>query len=284
MLSEQFGLYLNITYLNHNPFKEKQIMKKTTQYPSISIITPSFNQSHFIKETIESVLNQNYPNLEYIVMDGGSTDDTVKILKSYGKKINWVSKKDNGQTDAINTGIKKSSGEIIAYLNSDDVMLPNTLHTVAEEFMNNPETMWLTGDYFIIDANGKKMQSFVANYKKFLRKYPNKTILSIANYIIQPSTFWRRSLTNEIGLFREELSYVMDFEYWMRTITKYPLKVLPNHFSLFRIHGDSKGGALYEKQFAEEHQIVVEYVKNPIIRVLHKLHATLIVLAYKLIK
>lgn len=263
---------------------EAIIMKKTQNYPKISIITPSFNQGHFIKETIESVLNQNYPNLEYIVMDGGSTDNTVEILKSYKNKIDWVSKKDNGQTDAINTGLKKSTGEIVAYLNSDDVMLPNTLRTVAETFMSEPNTMWLTGDYFIIDANGNIMQSFVANYKKFLRKYPNKTVLSIANFIIQPSTFWRRSLTDEIGLFREELNYVMDFEYWMRTIERYPIKVLPNHFSLFRIHGNSKGGALYEKQFAEEHKIVLEYTLNPVIRLLHKIHATLIVLAYKLLK
>lgn len=253
-------------------------------YPKISIVTPSFNQGHFIKETIDSVLNQNYPNLEYIVMDGGSTDDTVKILKSYGNKIQWISKKDKGQTDAINKGIKKTNGEIVAYINSDDVMLPNTLHTVAEYFMKNEKAMWVSGDYFIIDAKGNKIQSFVASYKKILRNYPYAWVLSIANFIIQPSTFWRRSLTKEIGFFREDLHYVMDFEYWMRAIQKYPLHILPNHFSLFRIHGDSKGGALYAKQFAQEHEIVVEYVKNPVIRFLHKIHATLIVLSYKILK
>ena len=254
------------------------------QLPKITVITPSYNQGHFITETIESVLNQNYPNLEYIVMDGGSTDDTVKILKSYGKKFQWVSKKDKGQTDAINKGIKKATGDIICYLNSDDVFLPNTLNTVAEYFIAHQDAMWLTGDYFIIDAEGNKIQSFVAEYKKWLRRNPTMTKLSIANYIIQPSTFWRKELVKEIGVFDEDLHYCMDFDYWMRTIQKYPLHVLNSHFSLFRIHGNSKGGALYEKQFNEEHELVVKYVKSPLIRFVHKIHATLIVMAYKIMK
>ena len=259
-------------------------MQLKLKYPKISIITPSYNQGSFIQETIESVLNQKYPNLEYIIMDGGSTDTTLKILKSYGNKINWVSKKDNGQADAINQGIKKSSGEIIAYLNSDDELLPNTLHTVAEYFMNNKSAVWLTGDYFIIDAKGNKIQSFVANYKKILRLIPNIHTLSIANFIAQPSTFWRRSLTDEIGLFNEKLHYCMDFDYWMRAIQQHSLHILPNHFSLFRIHDDSKGGLLYEKQFIEEHTLVVKYTNNVLTRLLHKIHATLIVWVYKIIK
>ncbi len=99
--------------------------------PKISIITPSYNQGRFIKETIDSVLSQNYPNLEYWVMDGGSTDETVKVLKSYGKKINWVSKKDKGQTNAINEGLKKVTGDIIAYINSDDVYAPDVFRQVV---------------------------------------------------------------------------------------------------------------------------------------------------------
>lgn len=253
-------------------------------FPKISIITPSFNQGHFIKETIDSVLNQNYPNLEYIVMDGGSTDNTVEILKSYGNKITWVSKKDKGQTDAINKGLKKATGDIIAYLNSDDVYLPNTLNTVSEYFVNHQDAFIVTGDYFIIDANGKKIQSYVATYKKMLRKNPTIEKLAIANYIIQPSTFWRKEVFKEVGLFDESLRYCMDFDYWLRTMKLFKLHVLSNHFSLFRIHGESKGGALFVKQFDEEHQVVLKHISNPIIRLLHKIHASMIVLAYKLIK
>jgi glycosyltransferase involved in cell wall biosynthesis len=268
----------------------------------ISVITPSFNQGHFIKETIESVLNQDYKNIEYIVMDGGSTDNTVEILRSFApgasknaksgeatikgtkKKIIWNSRKDKGQADAINKGIKKSTGDIVMYLNSDDVMLPHTLKIVAKYFTAHKEAMWLTGDYFIADEKGNKIQSFVSSYKKILRKFPNSSMLSIANFIIQPSTFWRRSLVDEIGLFNKYLHYCMDFDYWMRTIKKYKLHVLPNHFSFFRIHSKSKGGLLYGKQFREEHDLVRKYSDNSVIKFLHFLHSNLIIFAYRFIK
>lgn len=257
---------------------------KSKLLPKISVITPSYNQGHLIEETIQSILNQNYPNLEYIVMDGGSTDNTVEVLKKYKDQLSFVSKKDKGQTDAINQGIARSTGEILMYLNSDDVMLPNTLNTVGEYFLSNTDAMWLTGDYFIIDAEGKKIQSFVANYKKFLRNFPLFNVLSIANFIIQPSTFWRKKLGVEIGKFDEQLHLCMDYDFWMRAIQKYPLHVLPNHLSLFRIHGTSKGGTQYEKQFNEEHTVMLRYNQNIVPRILHKIHAGLIILVYKLIK
>lgn len=250
----------------------------------ISIIVPSYNQGKFIGETIQSIVGQNYPNLECIVMDGGSTDETVDVLKSFGDRISWVSKKDNGQTDAINKGIAKSKGEIIAYLNSDDVYLPNTLNTIAEYFMEHPQVEWLTGDYFIIDENGKKIQSYVQWYKTFLRQTPAISTLSVANYIIQPSTFWRRSLHKKIGYFDEGLLYCMDFDFWMRAIQRSKPAILPNHFSLFRIHGGSKGGKQYEKQFKEEHVVMKRYIHNPVLRILHHIHAFGIVAIYKLIK
>ncbi len=254
------------------------------KYLKISVITPSFNQGSFIKETIDSVLNQNYPNIEYIVMDGGSTDNTIKILKSYGDKIKWISKKDNGQADAINKGMTKVTGDIITYINSDDVMLPNTLKIINKYFLKHPKAMWLTGDYFIIDEKGNKIQSIITTYKRLLRKYSTKNMLLIANYIIQPSTFWRHSLIKEIGFFDESLHYCLDFDYWMRVINKFKLHTLPNHFSFFRIHDKSKGGVLYKKQFEEEHKLVMEYTNNLFIRILHWLHYKLIILIYSMIK
>lgn len=252
--------------------------------PLISIVTPSFNQAQFIRETIDSVLNQNYPNLEYWVIDGGSTDGTVEILKSYGSAIHWVSEKDEGQTDAINKGFRKCHGEILAYINSDDVYLPNTFQTVAEYFTQHPDAQWLTGDYFIIDEHGNKVQSYVAWYKRFLRQYPQLTTLAIANYVAQPSTFWRKSAAKKIGNFNQKLHYCMDFEFWLRMIKEYPLAVSSRHFSLFRIHGQSKGGAAYRAQFKEEHQVVLQQTSQVWIRVLHWIHAFLIILAYDKIK
>jgi glycosyltransferase involved in cell wall biosynthesis len=260
------------------------VKSNSNQWPKISIITPSFNQGKFIKETIESVLNQNYPNLEYWIIDGGSTDNTVKILKSYKNKIKWVSEKDKGQTDALNKGLKKVSGEIIAYLNSDDAYLPNTFYAVVDLFQKNPKAMWLTGDYFIIDEHGKKMQPFVAEYKRWWRKSPSFSSLAIANFIVQPSTFWRKKVIKEIGLFNVQWRYCMDYDYWLRIIKKYPLLVSNHHFSLFRIHNQSKGGSQFDKQFKEEHTVLTQQSQNSLLLMLHWFHAQAIVLAYRLLK
>ncbi len=252
--------------------------------PRITVVTPSFNQGRFIRQTIDSVLSQNYPNLEYMVMDGGSTDETISILKSYRNKIQWESKKDEGQTHALNKGCKQATGDIIAYLNSDDVYLPNTLQTVGEYFMSSPDCMWLTGDYFIIDEENKKKQSLIAAYKKLLRNFSSFPLLCIANYIIQPSTFWRSTLFKKVGYFNESYRYCMDYDYWMRIIQKYPLTVLPRHFSLFRIHASSKGASQYVAQFDEEHRVVVSHTQNAVLRLIHKFHAWMIIAIYRIIK
>lgn len=253
-------------------------------WPKISIITPSFNQGKFIRQTIESVLNQNYPNLEYLVIDGGSSDETISILKSYGKKFYWISEKDAGQTDAINKGLIKATGEVIGYLNSDDLLLPGAVQRVAEEFRNKPELMWLSGDYYIINKHGKKIQAFTVWYKKILRTFPYLPILSIANFIAQPSTFWRKKLHDEVGVFDQSLHYCMDYDFWLRCLQKYPLHILTIPLSVFRIHQASKGGSQFNKQFAEEHSVLRRYRTNRIILLLHKLHVSAIVMVYKFIK
>jgi glycosyltransferase involved in cell wall biosynthesis len=248
------------------------------------VVTLSYQQGRFLGETIESVLNQQYPNLELIVMDGGSSDESVAILKSYGKRLQFVSKKDKGQTDAINKGFKQATGDILMYINSDDVMLPNTLQTVAEYFQAHPEAEWVTGDYFIIDADGNKIQMFVVTIKRWMRNWLSLPMLSIANPIIQPSTFWRRSLAERIGVFDESLRYCMDYDYWMRAMLVAPPHVLSNHFSLFRIHSLSKGGSQYTKQFTEEYRVMCKYITNPILRLFHWMSTKIIIAIYNVIK
>ena len=157
--------------------------------PSITIVTPSFNQGEFIERTILSVLNQNYPNLQYIIKDGGSTDNTKQIVKKYQKYLTFISKKDNGQSDAINQGFKMANGEILAWLNSDDCYKPGTLDYVGNFFKNNQNSYWLTGDYEIIDKNDNVIREYVAIYKKLLRSISDKSVHCVANYIVQPSTF-----------------------------------------------------------------------------------------------
>jgi len=250
----------------------------------LSIVIPSYNQGRFIKQTIDSILNEGLPNVEVLVMDGGSKDETVEVLKSYGDKIQWVSEKDKGQTDAINKGMRRTKGNILAYINSDDYYLPGTLGIILNYFNKKPLVKWFTGDYIIVDEKNKIIQSFVVIYKRILRLFPFYWVLSIANFISQPSTFWSREVLDEIGAFDESLHYVMDYDFWMRIYRKWRPGIINEKLSAFRIHGQSKGGAQFEKQFAEEFEVVKKYQKNGLILFLHKIHNMLINWVYRRIK
>ena len=260
------------------------VLPTTEENMRISIITPSYNQGRFIRQTIDSVLSQNYPDLEYIVCDGGSHDETVSILKSYGTRIKWVSEKDRGQTDAINKGLRMTTGDIIAYINSDDYYLPETLKKIAEFFKKNPKAQWVTGDYQIVNEKGKPIQQFIVWYKRFLRLFPTKNMLYFTNFIAQPSTFWRRSHLKTIGLFNESLRYVMDYEYWLRSIEQFPLSVIYSPLSVFRIHSLSKGGSQYPKQFSEELKVLELHTGKIFVYYLHVFSNRFIVWIYTLIK
>ncbi len=263
---------------------QKNLTKKQSLDPLISIIIPSYNQGQFIKETIDSILTQSYKHVEVIVMDGGSSDSTIAILKSYGEQIFWVSEKDRGQTHAINKGIALAKGEIITYLNSDDYLLSQSLQIVVDAFKSNHNQLWITGNYLIVDENGKQIQSLIANYKKLLRKFLSFNLLSVLNPIIQPGTFMRKELISEVGQFNESLRYTMDYDYWLRAIRIKKPMVLIEKLSAFRIHGSSKGGSQYKKQFEEELNVAKYYQKNKFYILFHHMHNTLIINVYKIIK
>ena len=260
-------------------------MTKRADDQGIGIVTPSYNQGAFIAETIDSVLGQRYPHVDYWVMDGGSTDNTVEVLKRYGGRIHWVSERDGGQAQTINRGLQRiSSAEIIAFINSDDAYLSGAFESVARYFHLHPEASWLTGDHFIIDAVGRRIQAHVRAYKRMLRRHPVFRRLALANYIVQPSTFWRRELVEEVGLFDESLKYCFDYDFWMRAIQRHPLHVVDVPLSLFRVHGLSKGGSEFARQFEEEHRVLKRYTSSRTLLGLHRLHARLIVFAYQTLK
>jgi glycosyltransferase involved in cell wall biosynthesis len=249
-----------------------------------SIIIPSFNQGVFIAQTINSILNQSYQNFEILVIDGGSNDSTLEILKSYEDRIFWLSEKDKGQTHAINKGIALAKGDVIAYLNSDDYYAEDAFEKVASVFNQNDDVLWITGDYLIVDEDGKKIQSAIAKYKIFFRNHLSFNLLTVLNPIIQPATFLRRELINKTGLFNEGLSYTMDYEYWLRAIKTQKPYVLRHKLAAFRIHANSKGGSSFMHQFDEELKVAKKYQTNHLLILFHTLHNCLINISYYFLK
>jgi glycosyltransferase involved in cell wall biosynthesis len=226
--------------------------------PLVSIVTPSYNQGRFIRATIESVLGQDYPNIEYFVMDGGSTDKTVNVLKEYGDRLTWVSEKDGGQTDAINKGLRQARGEIVAYLNSDDVYLPGTLRRVVETFQANPDVDFVYGDFHAIDEQG----GLIDKIKTI--PFDRDILVYDANYICQPASFYRKRMIDEIGLFDDSLRFLMDYEFFMRAAKrKVGFKMIPAYLSAIRFHGDCKtlSDGVHPWQ-DERKRIVAEYARK----------------------
>jgi len=181
-------------------------------YPKISIVTPSFNQGRFIEETILSVIGQGYPNLEYIIIDGGSTDETVDIIKKYEKHLTyWVSEKDNGQSHAINKGFSMASGEIFGWLNSDDMYLPSTFSFIAGLI-----DVRKTGIYFGNCIHFKETEEAFISYGSNVIKAHAQDKLVNSVFVIQPSSFWTKSTFQTVGPLREDLYYGFDWEWFIR--------------------------------------------------------------------
>lgn len=246
-------------------------MKKKTK---ISIISPSLNQGNFIEETILSVLSQSYENLEYIVIDGASNDQTLSILEKYANKLIWISEKDTGQTNAINKGIRMATGDIIGYLNSDDILLPNALEKVAQVFQDNPKAMWVTGKSLIINEDGESIRKLITIYKNLHLKTHNFRSLLIADYISQPATFWRKEVVSEVGYLDESLHYVMDYEYWLRTYQKFKPIFIDTYLAGFRVHRASKTteGTHTQRYLDEEKKIIRLYSRSTVWQWLNQFH------------
>lgn len=213
-----------------------------------SIVIPSFNQAKFIGRTLESLLVQEGVGVEVLVQDGGSSDGTVEILKGYGDRIRWASESDRGQAHAINKGMELVSGKWLAYLNSDDVLLPGALEKVKREFLSHPEADFIYGQARRIDGEDRP-----------LADYPvcpwNADLMKDTCFISQPACFWRREVREKLGGFDEDLRFSMDYDFWLRGIgAGLTFLFLPAFLAAARIHGDAKTmhqrGKSFEESFA----------------------------------
>lgn len=204
--------------------------------PTISIITPSYNQAKFLRRTVESVLSQDYPKIEYIIIDGGSTDGSQEILQSYQEQLAyWESVPDQGQTDAINKGFAKATGKYLAWLNSDDVYQPGAISEAVDYLENHPEVGMVYGDCTFIDAQDRQIGLFPAaqtDYKRLRRGYV---------HIPQQSAFFRADLWEKVDPLDTSFFFAMDYDLWVRLAKEAPLVYLPGKiWASFRLHGDAK--------------------------------------------
>jgi glycosyltransferase involved in cell wall biosynthesis len=218
------------------------LMPDGKKWPKISIVTPSYNQGQFLEETIRSVLLQNYPNLEYVIMDGGSADNSVEIIKKYEKHLSyWISEKDKGQTDAIQRAFEKATGEIIGWINSDDYFMPNALSTVAKEFSKQPDIELLIGGYLVIRASGKK----ICKYYSFPQSF--ESLLCAGQLFGQMASFWKRDVFFSVGGLDCTLRFCFDYDLFLRLILKKNPHGINKILAAYRLHQSSKSSLIWEK-------------------------------------
>ncbi len=223
-----------------------------TPWPKISIVTPSYNQANFIEQTIRSVLLQGYPNLEYRIMDGGSTDGSVEVIRKYERWLSsWVSESDRGQSHAINKGFQRTDGDILNWLNSDDYLLPGALDHVAAARTAQPQAGAWCGACLIVDLLSKGRQTQSVHRPRRL------DIEGIAdwgkNYFLQPGCFFSRSAWERCGPLEEDLHYVMDFDLWLKIARFAGLCAMDHVLAAANIHGEAKtrsqnAGCVYAEQ------------------------------------
>jgi glycosyltransferase involved in cell wall biosynthesis len=211
--------------------------------PKISVITCCYNHAQFIEETIQSVLDQNYTNLEYIVIDGGSTDGSAEIIASYATRLSyWISEPDNGQTDALIKGFARATGDILCWLCSDDVFEPWTLREVAEFFTRNPEARVVYGDATWIDVNGRFLRAKKEHgFNRFIWRYDH-------NFIPQPSTFWRQDLYRQVGGLDPNTDIAMDADLWLRFFSVTKFCHVDRPWSRMRSHPLQRGQVSRERE------------------------------------
>jgi glycosyltransferase involved in cell wall biosynthesis len=222
-----------------------QVALEPPSWPRISIITPSYNQAQFIEETIRSVLLQNYTPLEYIVVDGGSNDGTLEILRRYETWLSWISEPDSGQTDAINKGLRMATGDVLAYLNSDDIYFLNGVRIIADYMRRRPELGLVYGDCRVLDEAGKAIGDLPRH------PFDLRRTIERGEFLPQQATFWRREAMAKVGMFDDTLHYAMDYEYFIRLARTFPVGYVSETVAGFRMQATSKTVSQSERHWRE---------------------------------
>ena len=256
----------------------------------IWVVTPSLDQADYLPLTVESVLSQAGPfDLRHIVVDGGSTDGTVDLLRSTADpRLTWTSEPDAGQSDAVNKGLARvdmaGSGDVVGWLNSDDLYLPGALATVAEVFAD-PAVRWAVGRYRVVDRAGVQIRRPIVRYKeRSLRRYSYRRLLR-ENFIAQPAVFWRASFGRSIGPLDVGLQMAMDYDLWLRMGRVTAPALVDRELAAFRVHPASKTGRIDRGQFDEGYRVARRHAgRHRADLLVHRLNVEKIVWAYRLLQ
>jgi glycosyltransferase involved in cell wall biosynthesis len=228
-------------------------------WPRASIVTPSYNQGEFLEETIRSVLLQGYPDLEYIVVDGGSSDDSVEVIRRYEPWLAcWVSEPDRGQSTAVNKGWQRATGELLAYLNSDDLYLPGAVAGAAGELVSNPSAAMVHSDAMVVDPHGNKLYLWPSH------PFDLAEMLCNWNYIRQPAALLRRAAIESVGFLDESLHMVMDYDLWLRIGLRFPIVYVRDAcWAAIRTHHRAKTRARYHELWPELECVLERTFRDP---------------------
>jgi glycosyltransferase involved in cell wall biosynthesis len=238
---------------NDSSFQSARSIDKT--FPKISVITPSYNQGAYLEQTIRSVLLQHYPNLEYIVIDGASTDNSIEIIKKYEPWLSyWISEADRGQSHAINKGFAGATGQILCWLNSDDYYLPGTLHAVGETLSDHTGNYALAGHSLKLYSDGRPPVTLEGRYEN------RRRLLQFwkGYQMHQPAIFWRREVFEKVGFLNEDLHQIMDFDYWARISEHYDFVNVDRILACCNFHDAAKTG----DEYARYHTDLKKYARH----------------------
>jgi glycosyltransferase involved in cell wall biosynthesis len=239
------------------------VIKQMTEYPSICIVTPSLNQGEYIEETIRSILLQGYPNLEFIIMDGGSTDNSVEIIKKYSQWLtHWVSKKDKGQGDSIFRGFEESTSDIVGWVNSDDMLMPNALFGLGKYFVDHPDVELVVGGGVTIDNKARikppKWADIDFYYMDSRISFLRILIMGGFNFL-QPASLWKREAFFAVGGFDRSLEFCFDLDLYLRLTKRKFGRSIPQPVAAFRTHLATKTSRLQHVRLEELEQVLIRH-------------------------
>jgi glycosyltransferase involved in cell wall biosynthesis len=246
---------------NESIVKLPDRMSDGSLWPKLSVITPSYNQGQFLEETILSVISQGYPNLEFIIIDGGSTDNSIQIIKKYEPWISyWVSESDRGQGHALNKGITKATGEFLFWLNSDDICLPGSIQKTMETFQQSREAKLVIGQAYIINEHNEIIGELRSRYSSW-----EDLVIDPRNSIRQVSSFFSRSLFSELGMINENLHIAMDTDLLVRFTQFNKPIIIEDYIAAYRTHSEAKTYTQILKGYAETDRVREKFLIDKIL-------------------